>query len=210
MKLTNGYQGLIWEVPMGPELGFAYVRTTIIKEQVAIYTSILAYRSHRRLASFNEVNFDEIDDLVAPFMGLGAPTQKGENRWKALGYVSVNLNSLLVPDLKASHPLTIPPEKNSWGVFRGCATSDVLRDDRGEAIFFSYEKIKHLGYYGHTFLKFATPKIILEWMKILGLDYLNYETDVVYSSTLWEYKYAVLTSVPYSEVPPEIRGKALF
>ena len=55
----------------------------------------------------------------------------------------------------------------------------------------------------------ATPRVTLEWMKILGLDYMNYENQDVPQDFLEDQKYYVTVSTPYLEVPKEIRGKVI-
>ena len=46
-------------------------------------------------------------------------------------------------------------------------------------------------------------------MKILGLDYMNYENQDVPQDFLEDQKYYVTVSTPYLEVPKEIRGKVI-
>jgi hypothetical protein len=209
MKLTNGYLGLVWEVPLGPDLGYGYARFTVLEGHFGAYVRILNHRSVERVKQFNESEFAKFDELVAPFLGYAGVPQRGDDKWKAIGYLPMKESDFDLPDLKVSYPEVFPPEKNEWFVNRGTVASDVLRDGTGEVIVFPYESVKHLGYYVHVNLKYSTVRVILEWMKILGMDYMSYENQDLPQDFLADQKYYVSVSVPYTEVPKEIRGKVI-
>ena len=209
MKLENGYLGLIWEVSLGLDLGYGYVRFTALDDQFGDYVRILNHRSPTKLKQFNVEEFATYDELVAPFLGYGRPPQRGENRWKSTGYLPMQGNDYELPDMKVGDARLAPPESVDWFIIRGTSVGDYLRDENGDTTAFKYNQIKHLGFYGHLNLKMATPRVTLEWMKILGLDYMNYENQDVPQDFLEDQKYYVTVSTPYLEVPKEIRGKVI-
>jgi hypothetical protein len=209
MKLTNGYLGLIWEVPLGPDLGYGYVRFTALEDHFGTYVRILNHRSLSRKKGFDADEFASHDELVAPFLGFGRPPGRGDNRWKPIDYWPMQDVDYELPDMKTGGSLTSSPELADWCIIRGMTVGDYLRNNRDELIRFNFNQVKHLGFYGHMNLKFATIRVILEWIKILGMDYMNYENQDVPQDFLEMQKYYVSVSTPYSEVPKEIRGKVI-
>ncbi|KAB7733033.1 hypothetical protein F5984_03585 [Rudanella paleaurantiibacter] len=209
MKLTNGYSGLVLEVTLGPKIGYGYVRLTQIDSQFGFYTSILDCRRGEPIKRFDFEEFVKLDDLVAPFLTVGRPPRKGKFKWRPLGYLPMEGKDYVIQDFKGGYPGNQAPELTKWSVVRGTAASEVVRDDAGEVMMFSYEQVKHLGYYGHMSLSEATSRIILEWMKILKMDYIGYEDEEFPKDLLAKQKIQVSVSIPYSEVPKEIRGKVI-
>lgn len=210
MKLINGYRGLIWEVPLGEELGYAYVRFTDLDDHFGNFVRILNYRSVTKLKYFDAEKFSSYDELVAPFLALGRPVQRGEKRWRAVGYIPMRESDYHLPDFKGTHPWTFKPEKQLWYIIRGVTPGDCLRDESRELIEFTYTQVKHLSIYdGHQNLRYSTCRIILEWMKVLNMDYMTYVDPDMPIDFLERQKYCVLVSMPYSEVPIEIRGRVI-
>ena len=209
MKLVNGYQGLVWEVALGSELGFGYVRSMDIPEHYGWYLDILNYRSQTKIKKFDFEQFKSFDELVAPILGINFPSQRGEDRWKPLGYLPISPERLIAPDMKASDGISSEPESLGWFVIRGTSGSDLLTDDNVEPIIFRYNQVMHLGFYGHNNLRWITPRIILEWMKVLNMDYQAYQTQSVPKDFLSNHKFFVSVSTPYTETPLEHRNKLI-
>lgn len=210
MKLTTGYRGLVWEVPLGQELGYGYTRFTDLDNHFGNFVRILNYRSTTKLKHFSVEDFSFYDELVAPFLALGSPLQRGEGRWRAVGYLPMREEDYQLQDFKGTYPTTFTPEEQLWGICRGITAGDWLRDKTGESIKFTYNQVKHLGTFdGHQNLRYSTCRIVLEWMKVQGMDYMGYVDPSVPTDFLNRQKYCVSVSMPYSEVPVEIRGKVI-
>lgn len=210
MKFTNGYLGLVWEVPLGSDLGYGYVRFTALEHHFGTYARILNHRSATKIKHFDESIFAKFDELVAPFLGYGGPPKRGDSKWKAIGYLPMKDEDYQVPDMKGSRTNGDSPYSVEWGVIRGTSTGDYLKkNESGDPLLLNFQQVKHLGFYGHLNLKFATFRVILEWMKILGMDYMDYQNQDVPDDILKDQKYIVSVSTPYSEVPKALRSRVI-
>lgn len=210
MKLTNGYLGLVWEIPLGINLGYRYARFTALENHFGTYVRILSHRFTEGVKKFDGTVFAQYDELVAPFLGYGGPPQRGAGKWKAIGYLPMKSEDYHLPDMKGGYTDQSASYSTEWGIVRDTSAGNYLKkDESGDPLLLKFERVRHLGYYGHQNLKFATVRVILEWMKILGLDFMNYENHTVPQDFLADQKYIVSVSTPYSEVPREIRGKCI-
>ena len=166
MKLTDGYLGLVWEIPLGTELGYGYARFTALENHFGTYVRILNHRFTERIKKFDEVVFSQYDELVAPFLGYGGPPQRRDGKWKAIGHLLMKSEDYHLPDMKGGYTGGVSAYSTKWGVVRGTAASDYLKNDEsGDPLLLKFEQVRHLGYHGHSNLKFATVRVILEWMK---------------------------------------------
>ena len=215
MKLENGYQGLVWEVPLTDQLGYAYVQTIDPNQLGHVSPSfllkILDYHSTSPLGKFNPEQFQQFDMLTAHLLSMGTPPQrKGEARWKAVGYLPLTSFDHLLPEFKGLDNQSDEPfdydnisQDENWLVFWGGALCDYYKE------YATYEQVKHLGWLTHFNVAFIHHRITMEWMRKLGLDYNQYQTKQWSKEFLILQKYEIKTTVLLSEVNSDIRGKAI-
>lgn len=215
MKLTDGFQGLVWQVPLTNQLGYAYVQTINPNELGHVSPSfllkILDYRSESPLKKFDSDQFQQFDMLTSHLLSMGTPPQRtGDTRWKAVGYLPLTPFDHLLPEFKGrSYPADffLPqgeiPQDANWLVFWGGAVAEYYKEHA------TYEQVKHLGWLTHFNVAFIHHRITMEWMRKLGLDYYQYYTRQWDEEFLMGQKYQVKTTVLFSEVDPAIRAKAI-
>lgn len=215
MKLKKSYQGLVWQVPLANQLGYAYVQTIDPNELGHVFPSfllkILDYRSDNPLTKFDAEYFQQVDMLTSHLLSMGTPPQRtGEVRWKAVGYLPLTPFDYILPESKgydnqSDEPFSYDniPQEASWLVFWGGAVAEYYRE------YATYEQVKHLGWLTHFNVAFIHHRITMEWMRKLGLDYQQYYTRQWDAEFLLYQKFQVKTTVPFSEVDPATRGKAI-
>jgi hypothetical protein len=207
-EIIDSHHGMLWEVPLEEHLGFAYVQTLSMSafSQLGTLVKILDYRSEHPFKGKGADFFKNIDFLTSPVLGINPPPQRGEKKWKKLGYLPILEEDLRSPEFKAEYirDNSINIEKQIWYVFFGISASDTLEEK------YTYNQVKHLSSFGFTNLRFMRHRITMEWMKYLDMDYESYTTsDSPAYINLDDQKYFVKCGVHYSEVPREIRGRAI-
>ncbi|PRY28181.1 hypothetical protein CLV58_13038 [Spirosoma oryzae] len=215
MKLVNGYQSLIWEVPLTSQLGYAYVQTINPNElghvSPSFLVKILDYRSDLPIKKFDPAFFGQLDLLTSHLLAMGTPPQRtGDIRWKPLGYLPLTAFDYVLPESKgyiheSDEPFSyeVVSQDATWRVFWGGALSDYY------PAYATYEQVKHLGWLTHFNIAFLHHRITMEWMRKLGLAYQEYQTNQWDAEFLMTQKYQIKTTVLFSAVPPAIRGKAI-
>lgn len=206
--IVDSHHGMLWEVPLEEHLGFAYVQTLSMSafSQLGTLVKILDYRSEQPFKGKGVDFFKTIDFLTSPVLGINPPPQRGEKKWKKLGYLPILEEDLRSPEFKAEYirSNSINIEKQIWYVFYGISASDTLEEK------YTYNQVKQLSFFGFTNLRFIHHRITMEWMKYLGKDYESYTTsDSPAYINLDDQKYFVKCGVHYNEVPREIRGRAM-
>jgi hypothetical protein len=207
-EITDSHHGMVWEVPMTQDLGFSYVQTISMASfgQYGILVKILNYRSNVPYESKNTDFFKGFDFLTSPILGINPPPQRGEYKWKKIGYLDLLDEDLISPEFKGGVNLTlrVVPNEILWFIYYGVASCDT-NEERVK-----YWQVKHLTEFGFTNLKFMRHRITMEWMKYLDMNYEKYETEDSPSFiNIEDQKYFVKCGVSYSEVPKEIRGRAI-
>lgn len=206
-EIVDSHHGMLWEVPVEEHLGFAYVQTLSMSafSQLGTLVKILNYRSEQPFKGKGVDFFKNIDFLTSPVLGINPPPQRGEKKWKKLGYLPILEEDLRSPEFKAVNWfIQTNPFERDWSVFYGISASDTLEEK------YTYVQVKHLSFFGFTNLRFMRHRITMEWMKYLGMGYESYTTsDSSAYIRLDDQKYYVKCGVHYSEVPREIRGRAI-
>lgn len=206
-EIIDSHHGMLWEVPLEENLGFAYVQTLSMSafSQLGTLVKILDYRSEQPFKGKGADFFKTIDFLTSPVLGINPPPQRGEKKWKKLGYLPILEEDLRSPEFKAVNWfIQTNPFERDWSVFYGISASDTLEEK------YTYDQVKHLSFFGFTNLRFMRHRITMEWMKYLGMDYESYTTSDSPAYIYLEYqKYFVKCGIHYSEVPREIRGRAI-
>lgn len=206
-EIVDSHHGMLWEVPLEEHLGFAYVQTLSMSafRQLGTLVKILDYRSEQPFKGKGVDFFKNIDFLTSPVLGINPPPQRGEKKWKKLGYLPILEKDLRSPEFKAVNWfIQTNPFERDWSVFYGISASDTLEEK------YTYDQVKHLSFFGFTNLRFMRHRITMEWMKYLGMDYESYTTsDSPAYIRLDDQKYFVKCGIHYSEVPREIRGRAI-
>jgi len=206
-EIIDSHHGMLWEVPLEEHLGFAYVQTLSMSafRQLGTLVKILDYRSEQPFKGKGTDFFKTIDFLTSPVLGINPPPQRGEKKWKKLGYLPILEEDLRSPEFKAVNWfIQTNPFERDWSVFYGISASDTLEEK------YTYDQVKHLSFFGFTNLRFMRHRITMEWMKYLGMDYESYATSDSPAYIYLEYqKYFVKCGIHYSEVPREIRGRAI-
>lgn len=207
-EIVDSHHGMLWEVPLEEHLGFAYVQTLSMSafSQLGTLVKILNYRSEQPFKGKGVDFFKNIDFLTSPVLGINPPPQRGEKKWKKLGYLPILEEDLRSPEFKGgiNYSLKLDLYKVKWTVFFGVAVCDA-KDEK-----YSYNQVKHLSFIRFTNLRFMRHRITMEWMKYLDMDYKSYTTsDSPAYINLDEQKEFVKCGVHYSEVPREIRGRAI-
>lgn len=207
-EIIDSHHGMLWEVPLEEHLGFAYVQTLSMSafRQLGTLVKILDYRSEQPFKGKGADFFKTIDFLTSPVLGINPPPQRGEKKWKKLGYLPILEEDLRSPEFKGgiNYSLKLDLYKVKWTVYFGIAACDYFDEE------FTYNQVKQLSSFGFTNLRFMRHRITMEWMKYLGMDYESYTTsDSPAYIRLDDQKYYVKCGVYYSEVPREIRGRAI-
>jgi hypothetical protein len=215
MKLENGYQGLVWQVPLTNQLGYAYVQTINPNELGHVSSSfllkILDYRSETSLKKFDPVFFQQADMLTSHLLFMGRPPQrKGEAQWRPVGYLPLTTFDQLLPESKTlDYQSDLPfsydeiPQEEIWKVYWGGALADYYAEHA------TYEQVKHLGWLTHFNVAFIHHRITMEWMRKLGLDYNQYCTKQWSNEFLINQKYQVKTTALFADIDSAIRAKAI-
>ena len=208
-EIVDSHHGMVWEVPMTQDLGFAYVQTISMSSfsQMGTLVKILNYRSNESFKSKDEEFFKQFDFLTSPILGINPPPQRGNNKWRKLGYLPLRQEDLTCQEFISPSPFIGYPDyiKCLWAVYRGTSLDSQFEDIR-----FNYEQVKHLSFIDFTNLRFMRHRIIMEWMKYLGMDYEKYETEDSPSYiNIEDQKYFVKCGVNYSEVDQSTRGRAI-
>lgn len=206
-EIVDSHHGMLWEVPLGEHLGFAYVQTLSMSafRQLGTLVKILDYRSEQPFKGKGADFFKTIDFLTSPVLGINPPPQRGEKKWKKLGYLPILEEDLRSPEFKGVNWfIQTNPFERDLSVYFGIASCNYFDEE------FTYDQVKHLSFFGFTNLRFMRHRITMEWMKYLGMDYESYTTSDSPAYINLDYqKYYVKYGVHYSEVPREIRGRAI-
>ena len=207
-EIIDSHHGMLWEVPLEEHLGFAYVQTLSMSafSQLGTLVKILDYRSEQPFKGKGVDFFKTIDFLTSPVLGINPPPQRGEKKWKKLGYLPILEEDLRSPEFKGgiNYSLKLDLHKVKWSVYFGIAACDYFDEE------FTYEQVKHLGFFAFTNLRIMRHRITMEWMKNLDMDYESYTTsDSPTYINLDEQKEFAKYGVHYSEVPRAIRGRAM-
>lgn len=202
MKKISSYHGTLWEIELNENLGFGYIQIidTKIYNGWGFLVKIMNYRSEVRKKYISIEEFNAWDMLTSPLMAAGTIPQKGNKIWKKIGTFPLNNTDTQIPVCKEGG-WDYEEEKEVWFIIKNLTPQDW---EGG----YSYEQIKHLGYYNPVFfLHSIHHRITMEWMKVLGMDFEAYTTSESDEEHIKTMKRQVKYSVPYSEVPIEIRGK---
>lgn len=206
-EIIDSHHGMIWEVPMTQDLGFAYVQTISMSSfsQLGTLVKIINYRSNEPFKGKNIGFFKQFDFLTSPILGINPPPQRGDNKWKKIGYLPLLEEDLISPEFKgANWFIKSNPYEREWSVYYGSAVCNCLEEK------FSYRQVKHLTFIGFTNLRFMRHRIAMEWMKYLDMNYDSYETEDSPSYiNMEDQKYFVKCGVNYSEVNKSIRSRAI-
>lgn len=215
MKLNNGFQGLVWQVPLTNDLGYAYVQTVnpnlLGHISPSFLMKILDYHTETPLGKFDPEHFQQVDMLTSHLLSMGTPPQRsGEVRWKPVGYLPLTPFDHILPESKAldyqgDAPFSYDtiPEEPTWLVFWGGAVAEYFVE------YATFDQSKHLGWLTHFNVAGIHHRFTMEWMRKFGLDY-QYYTNKQWSEQFTKnQKYEVKTTVLFSEVDPAIRGKAI-
>ncbi|MEA5427526.1 hypothetical protein [Arcicella lustrica] len=208
-KLVDSHHGMLWEVPMTQNLGYAYVQTICLAEfgHIGTVVKVLNYRSDKPRKEKTTTFFEQFDFLSTPILGINPPPQRGDHKWRKLDYFPLSQEDLTCPEFTSpfnyeSHP---KPEDSEWLVY-----SDTSVGSRFPDITFNYDDVKHLSIIVFTNLRYMRHRITLEWIKYLGLDYEKYkmeeERQYIY---IEDQKYFVKCGVDYSKVDKSIKGRAV-
>lgn len=217
MKLKTEYpfDGLVWEIPMTQDLGYAYVQTIDLRPTEPGFSSyllkILDYRSINMITKFDINFFVEVDMLTSHLLFKGRPPQRqGDVKWKALGYLPIVPFDRIVPEFKllsyeSEKPFSYNeiPQYATWSVYWQSSLADYYKEMA------TFDQVKHLGWLTHFNVAFIHHRITMEWMRKLGLDYNQYFTSQWDTEFLMGQKYQVKSTVLFSEVDPRVRGKAI-
>ena len=204
MKKISSYHETLWEIELNEKLGFGYVQ--IIDRSIyglfGFLVKIMNYRSNQVRKKIIQEEFNNWDLLVNPLMAAGSIPKKGNCKWKKMGNYPLTEIDLQPPFFKTHNGENDDITKNTWFVYK--SFGDDIDYNNG----FNYEQVKHLTYPNPLiFLHSIHHRITMEWMKILGMDFENYHTTESDQEHIRTMKEQVKYSVPYSEVPIEIRGK---
>ena len=207
-EIIDSHHGMIWQVSMTQDLGFAYVQTISMSSfsQLGTLVKILNYRSNEAFNGKKVDFFKQFDFLTSPILGINPPPQRGDNKWKKIGYLPLLEEDLISPEFKSEFVKIEGKNADEfiWYVFYGISASATLEEH------FTYEQVKHLSFTGFTNLRFMRHRITMEWMKYLGMDYEKYEIEDSPSYiNIEDQKYFVKCGVNYSEVDQSTRGRAI-
>lgn len=206
-EIVDSHHGMVWEVPMTQDLGFAYVQTISMSSfrQLGTLVKIINYRSNEPFKGKNAEFFKQFDFLTSPILGINSPLQKGDNKWKKIGYLPLLEEDLISPEFKGVNWfIKSNPFDREWSIYYGIAVGNYFEEK------FSYEQVQHLTFIGFTNLRFMRHRIIMEWMKYLDMDYENYQTEDSPSYiNIQDQKYFVKCGINYSKVDMSIRGRAI-
>lgn len=215
MKLENGFQGLVWQVPLTNGLGYAYVQTInpnlLGHVSPSFLMKILDYHRETPLGKFDPEYFQQVDMLTSHLLAMGTPPQRnGEARWKPIGYLPLapfdhDLPNFKGLDYQDDTPFAydIVPQEPTWLIFWGGAVSEYFIE------YATFEQSKHLGWLTNFNVGTFHHRVTMEWMRKFGLDYQSYTTSQWSEEFLKGQKYEIKTTVLFSEVDPGIRGKAI-
>ncbi|MFD1140879.1 hypothetical protein ACFQ4C_07160 [Larkinella insperata] len=207
LKLEYPYDGLIWEVSLTKDLGYAYVQTIDPRPIGTSFPSyllkILDYRSEISIQKFDVDFFENCDMLTSHLLFRGRPPRRNnEMLWKPLCYLPITSFDRQLPESKLPESYFIEPETVKWSVFWGGSLADYYEETA------AYDQVKHLGHLTHFNVAFIHHRITMEWMRKLGLDYNQYYTKDWDDEFLLGQKYQVKSTVLFSGGDPVIRGKA--
>ncbi|GAB2560314.1 hypothetical protein [Spirosoma areae] len=208
------YDGLVWEVPMMENLGFAYVQTIDPRPLDTGFPSfimkILNLRSDQPISKFDVEFFSSIDMLTSHLLFMGKPPQrKGDSKWKALGYLPITSFDRIIPESKLLEKYDEPfsyyeiPRNSKWNVYFDGSLAYYYKESA------SFDQVKHLGHLTHFNVAYIHHRITMEWMRTLRLDYTQYYTKQWDREFLEKQKYEVVTTILFSEIDSAIRGKAI-
>jgi hypothetical protein len=173
-EIVDSHHGMVWEVPMNNGLGFAYVQTVSMSSfnQLGTLVKIINYRSNEPFKGKSAEFFKQFDFLTSPILGINPPPQRGDDKWKKIGYLPLLEEDLISPEFKSEFVKIEGKNADEfiWYVFYGISASNTLEE------YFTYEQVKHLSFFGFTNLRFMRHRITMEWMKYLDMNYENYQT----------------------------------
>lgn len=200
MKYTNGYHGMIWEVKLSDELGYAYIKTIepnriIDKGHIGFLGQILHHRSQSSFRKMDVELFKETNPLCAPFLLVGHLPGNGKDRWKALGHSLTGEEE--VPVFKGLSDFGDKIENSVWHIIEGSAAVDVLPDS------FCYRQTKHLNFFNHLNALFFIHRIRMEWMRLLELNYSSYSHNQTSISLLEKQKWHMQYTTNLQHIPKE-------
>jgi len=208
------YDGLVWEVPMSHDLGFAYVQTIDPRPVGTGFPSflmkILDVRREEPTKQFDADYWQTRDMLTSHILFMGKPPQRtGDCRWKPLGYLPITPFDRQIPESKLLTSYDGPfswydmPQNSKWSVYFEGSLGDYYVE---ETVF---DQVKHLGHLTHYNVAYIHHRITMEWMRKEGLNYLQYNIKLPNREFIDKQKYQIITTVLFSEVDPSVRGKAI-
>ncbi len=204
MKKISPYHGSLWEIELNENLGFGYIQ--IIDRNIynswGFLVKVMNYRDILSRKRILEEEFRNWDLLVNPIMAAGRVPKKGSCKWRKMGSYPLTDIDLEPPFFKTRSGETDDITKDTWFVYKDFGFD--IDYETG----YNYEQVKHLTYPNPViFLHSIHHRITMEWMKVLGMDFEVYTTSESDEEHIKTMKRQVKYSVPYSEVPTEIRGK---
>lgn len=169
----------VCEIQLEHGLGYGYILIAITKnyKPTKIKSNYLvAYplriRNTSPMEKNNLIQFEKVKFLRHPILMSTKPRLRGEGKWRQIGFLdSIDIENL-IPDfafpstslIDAKHPSKV----DNWYLVENFNVTDSYSNPT------SYDKISHIGYWMHHDYVSVTRMITIEWMKVEGIDVLDY------------------------------------
>lgn len=207
--MMDKYHGSLWEVPLGENLGFAYVQM-IDMDMYNMYGWFLKIFNHRSETSvqkkkISDEEFNSWDLLTSSVVTAGTPPRRGDGKWKSLGIYPLSEEDLVSPLFKAADSHSLDYKKGTWTAYNGPPSGTRQSVDWSGL---QFEQVEHLSFYNPVVFLHAVPvRLTMEWMKYLGIDFENYSPPKTSLDHLEAMKTHVRYGTNFASVPKNIRGK---
>jgi hypothetical protein len=214
-------QGCLVEIPLLKDCGYAYAKI-ILPYQFNIEASrcliLKVFDYHRdttidiKTINFIE-DFNSYDLLTNPLLLLGTPKLRGKDKCKILGYLPLRDEDFILPDFKIPFGKGILISEYEDSIPEWFVVSNLDVNKAYKRGVFPYEKVKHLEIWQHNSYYSLRMRITMEWLRKEGKkieDYFDLDLPPSGEGTLIKVIHnKVRNSIPYCEIPKEIRGKVI-
>ena len=214
-------QGDIIAIPLLHNLGYAYAKIILphefIKCDEQIMLKVFDYRSESIVKDI-EVTTNQ-DFFINPLLLAGTPRLRGGNKCTIIGNTNLKEEDFVIPDFK-EHPkiyeecrkFTNESEMSAmWFIAKNL---QVIWNEK-----YDYNAVRHLEMWGNTGYDLQIVRITMEFLRKDGKIITDYFPELLLDSKnssdymFEEWKkyvyFLVKSSVPYPQIPKEIRGRAI-